>query len=65
MKDFLDQTLNLGDKVVYNPSGKYKLLAKGFVVGFTDKNIRVSSKFPDPKSYILRLPSVVVKYSGV
>lgn len=40
MKDFTNTEVNIGDTVVFNPP-KYKGLAKGKIVKFTPKGVRV------------------------
>lgn len=69
MKDFNGKELNIGDKVITTVSngrsGSYAGYAKGIVIGFTPKMIKIELiKRPDcitPKP-ITKEPYTVVKY---
>ena len=60
MKDFIGNELVIGDVVAYSRN-PYSSLYKGFVVGFTPKNIRVGKTVDNLDSPILVQSYQVVK----
>ena len=49
-KDFLQQPIKLGDKVVYS-TGQYSDISSGYVIGFTPKKIRIGKNPQDERHY--------------
>lgn len=60
MKDFINNELNIGDRVAYarNP---YSDLYVGVIVEFTNQKIRIGKTIKDVESSILTFPYQTVK----
>ena len=70
MKDLFEQTLAVGDVVAFIPPN-YRELAKGRIISFTPKQVRISYintwNFSAPGRYAetIRYPVTIIKHSGV